>query len=416
MQTPPPTPFLRLLAQSLSIAGFAWLAGCSEPTTVSDVWTVQPLASGIAAGSQTPYLSSAGDGAVLSWWASEGDETVLRFARFDGETVTGVKEIVRGTRFFVNWADFPSITQLPSGRLVAHWLQRGDAGGYDYGVRVSTSTDGGDSWDAPWTPHEDGTPAEHGFVSIIPEGEDGFTAFWLDGRQFAASGHDATNEMTLRTRSSDGGMAMGPDALVDDLTCDCCQTDAAWTSQGPMLVYRNRTREEIRDIYYTQRRGDEWTEAQTLHDDNWEIAACPVNGPAIAADGDHVVVTWFTAAAERPMVQAKISTDGGLTFGPALRIDHGNPSGRVDVVALGEGRAMISWLERVGGRGAEVRMQELNGAGFAGDWVTLAGSSSARASGFPRLVALDPDRVFAAWTDVVGDDPQLKLALVTRER
>ena len=399
------------------MAGFAWLAACSEPAaTVSDAWTVQPLNSGIGAGSQTPYLSSAGDGAVLSWWASEGDETVLRFARFDGQAVSDVKEITRGSRFFVNWADFPSITQLPSGRLVAHWLQRGDAGGYDYGVRVSTSTDGGDSWDAPWTPHEDGTPTEHGFVSIIPEGEDGFTAFWLDGRQFASAGHDATNEMTLRMRSSDGGMAMGPDALVDDLTCDCCQTDAAWTSQGPMLVYRNRTRDEIRDIYYTQRQGDEWTEARSIHDDNWEIAACPVNGPAIAADGDHVVVTWFTAADERPMVQAKVSNDGGLTWGPVLRLDHGNPSGRVDVVALGDGRAMVSWLERVGGQGAEVRVQELNGQGFAGDWVTLAGSSAARASGFPRLVALDPNRVFAAWTDVEGDDSQLKLALVSRDR
>lgn len=417
MKIRPLTTSLRRLAQTLSIACVGVVLGCADaPGAVSIDWSVEPLSSGIAPGSQTPFLSSAGDGAVLSWWATEGTETVLRFAKVDGESVTGVKDIVRGSDFFVNWADFPSITELPSGRLVAHWLQRGDAGGYDYGVRVSTSVDGGDSWDAPWTPHEDGTQTEHGFVSILPEGEDGFSAFWLDGRQFAAAGHDATNEMTLRTRSSDGGMAMGPDGLVDDLTCDCCQTDAVWASQGPILVYRNRTREEIRDIYYTQRRGGEWTEARAIHEDNWEIAACPVNGPAVAASGDYVVVTWFTAAEERPMVQAKVSTDGGLTFGPALRIDHGEPSGRVDVVTLGDGRAMISWLERVGSGGGEVRLQELVGTEMASDWTTLAGSSASRASGFPRMVALDPNRIVAAWTDVGGDDSQLKLALVTRDR
>lgn len=116
------------------------------------------------------------------------------------------------------------------------------------------------------------------------------------------------------------------------------------------------------------------------------------------------------------MVQAKVSTDGGLTFGPALRIDHGEPSGRVDVVTLGDGRAMISWLERVGSGGGEVRLQELVGTEMASDWTTLAGSSASRASGFPRMVALDPNRIVAAWTDVGGDDSQLKLALVTRDR
>ena len=38
-------------------------------------------------------------------------------------------------------------------------------------------------------------------------------------------------------------------AVLDARACDCCQTDAAMTSAGPVVVYRNRTEEEIRDIY-----------------------------------------------------------------------------------------------------------------------------------------------------------------------
>ena len=40
--------------------------------------------------------------------------------------------------------------------------------------------------------------------------------------------------------------------LVDDSVCDCCQTDVAISASGPVAVYRNRTAEEIRDIYITR--------------------------------------------------------------------------------------------------------------------------------------------------------------------
>ena len=54
--------------------------------------------------------------------------------------------------------------------------------------------------------------------------------------------------MTLRSAliSTDGVLL--EDHLVDDLVCDCCQTDVAETAHGPIGVYRNRTRQEIRDI------------------------------------------------------------------------------------------------------------------------------------------------------------------------
>ena len=83
----------------------------------------------------------------------------------------------------------------------AHWLQSGTQGGYDYGVRITQSNDGGQNWSEPWTPHDDGTPTEHGFVSSVSLGQTmGF--IWLDGRQFAAAEQDESvaREMTLRYR------------------------------------------------------------------------------------------------------------------------------------------------------------------------------------------------------------------------
>ncbi len=71
--------------------------------------------------------------------------------------------------------------RLPSGAIVAHWLQKSAASTYAYDVRLSYSTDDGKTWSPSFTPHHDGTPTEHGFASLFPMGE-GFGLVWLDGR------------------------------------------------------------------------------------------------------------------------------------------------------------------------------------------------------------------------------------------
>ena len=74
------------------------------------------------------------------------------------------------------------------------------------------------------------------------------------------------------------------------------------------------------------------TEPATAVSDGWMIAGCPVNGPALDADGERVALAWFTAAGEAPRVQLAFSTDGGATFEEARTIDADAPAGRVDVV------------------------------------------------------------------------------------
>ena len=72
---------------------------------------------------------------------------------------------------------------------------------------------------------------------------------WLDGRQFAAAEKDDSiaREMTLRFRQVEVDGTPGIETLVDGRVCDCCQTDAAMTPKGPVVVYRDRTEEEIQD-------------------------------------------------------------------------------------------------------------------------------------------------------------------------
>ena len=296
--------------------------------------------------------------------------------------------VVHGDSLFVNWADFPSVAATEDGTLWAHWLRRRSGPGLAYDILLASSPDQGRTWSEPWSPHEDGTPTEHGFVTLVP-GPAGVDAVWLDGRGYAPGpdGSEAAMEMSLRYRSSGGAdEAPGPEIALDTRTCDCCQTDAVRTADGLVVVYRNRTEDEVRDIYVTRRTPEGWTEGVPVHEDGWVIAGCPVNGPALDASGDRLAVAWFTGAGDVPRVNVAFSDDAGAHFGAPVQVDAGNPAGRVDLRLLDDGTAVVSWLERVGGDGAELRLRRFGPDGPSGEAVIVSTSSSARASGFPRMV------------------------------
>lgn len=363
-------------------------------------------------GSGEPFLSSDGDKLWLSWLEPAGEAWALRLAAV-GDQVAAPTTVVERDDFFVNWADFPSVTALSDGRLAAHWLQRGGAGTYDYGVRVAWSADDGASWSEPWTPHDDGTPTEHGFVSLLPEVDGTLGVLWLDGRRYVEGPEGpATEEMTLRHRVASGPGAAGEERLVDDRVCDCCQTGAARTADGWVVVYRDRSEDEVRDIYAARWVDGTWTEGRPVHRDGWHIAACPVNGPSVAAEGDRVAVAWFTAAGEVPRVSLAFSDDQGVTFTEPVRIDAGEPVGRVDVVMDGDG-ALVSWIEAVG-EGAELRVRRVAADRTLEAPRTVASVSAARAAGFPRMVRHGGD-LFFAWTDAAESDTRIRLARLSAE-
>lgn len=399
---PSPTP-VRIVAGLVSAASLLLLPGCAGDSVQTVSWDAVPVEAPFLESGGMPHLSPSGDGAILSWWSREDGGHALRAVRWSrGDGFGEVRTVTRGDDFFVNWADYPSVVEVAPAKWVAHWLQRNGEGTFAYGIRTAVSTDDGVSWSDPWTPHEDGTATEHGFVSTWPDGAGGWSLVWLDGRKYAEGPHgEATMEMTIRARTVGADGSPGPETLVDVRSCDCCQTDAALTSRGPVVAYRDRTAAEIRDIYFARRGEEGWTEPHPVHDDGWEIGGCPVNGPALDASGEEVVITWFTAAGGIPRVLASFSSDAGDTFGDPVRVDDGNPIGRVDVVRLAEGGAVVSWLEDTGERGAEIRIRRIGSAGSVGPAWTLARTSAARASGFPQFIRLGgSDGFLAAWTEV----------------
>lgn len=404
-----------LLSVTLALMASTTVVGCASGDRSALTVDQEVIESPAGPDSGEPFLSRDGGSVYLSWLeATDDGRHELRFARFDGQAWGSVGTIAASDRFFVNWADFPSLTAGPDGTLWAHWLERGAHGGYDYAVRIVRSRDAGETWSDPVTLHEDDSPTEHGFVSTVAS-EEGVGFVWLDGREYVAGedGAEASQEMTLRYRFVGADGTLETERLVDGRVCDCCQTSTAMTDAGPVTVYRDRSEEEVRDIYVTRLREGTWTEGVAVHDDGWTIGGCPVNGPAVAARGMDVAVAWFTGAGDVPRVKVAFSGDGGATFGEPTVVDDGDPVGRVDLLMRDDGSALVTWLERTGGENAEIRLRRVDAAGASTGSVTLVASSSGRASGFPRLVSRESGELLLAWTDIAGDAPRVRVARLT---
>jgi hypothetical protein len=144
-----------------------------------------------------------------------------------------------------------------------------------------------------------------------------------------------------------------------------------------------------------------------LSRDGWQINGCPVNGPAIAAAGSNVSVVWFTAAGGTPRVKVAFSEDAGASFGAPSVVDDGRPLGRVDIVALDDGAALVTWLEGTD-KGTVMLARRVAPDGGRGAALTVADSSAARSSGFPRIVR-SGNEVTMAWRDA-ADPPRVRTA------
>jgi hypothetical protein len=213
--------------------------------------------------------------------------------------------------------------------------------------------------------------------------------------------------MTLRYATIDGSGNISDDAQLDERVCECCQTSAAVTSDGVFAVYRDRSQNEVRDIYSVRQAASGWVSPQTVHPDNWEINGCPVNGPSVAADGRNVVVAWYTGAGGTPHVKVAFSTDAGATFGSPIQVDDGETQGRVDVLLLPDNSALVCWLSGTP-EGGEIKVRRVESNGSLGAPAVIAKTDISRSSGFPRMARLG-NEVHFAWTEF-GKPSRVRMA------
>jgi hypothetical protein len=360
-----------------------------------------------ALGSEAPNVSVAPDGRVFLSWLEPGAGKVysLKFSVRQGQAWSAPQTIASGANWFVSGADFPTIAFMADGTLAASWFVATNLDREAYNTSISLSRDSGKTWSKAIIPHKDKKERQHGFLSFMPTPDGKLGAIWLDGRKLDKDGFGDMG-VFYTTIGKDG--AIGAETTIDSRVCECCQTSATLTPDGMLAVYRDRSAKEIRDIYISRFTNGKWTPGVPVSNDGWETDGCPVNGPAISSNGRNVAVAWFTAPNDKAQVNLALSTDAGKTFGKPVRVDGGNTSGRVDVISLTSGSAVVSWVQRAtDGSQVFLRRVEANGVAAAPIAVSAPGLQP---GSVPRIERSGND-IVVAWT-TSGDRPSVKTAIV----
>ena len=217
--------------------------------------------------------------------------------------------------WFVSAADVPTVMRMKDGTIVANWYPAVDFRLEAYDIRLAYSKDEGKTWSRPLVPHHDKTRTQHGFVSMFEMPAGGLGLVWLDGRNQGKQPEDA--EMALYFGSFDTSWKQTAEVSANARVCECCTTSAVVTPDGVVAAFRDRSAKEIRDIQVTRLENGKWSDAQIVHADNWEIDACPVNGPALSARGRQLAAAWFTGKDDKGQAFAAFSDDAGRTWGNA---------------------------------------------------------------------------------------------------
>lgn len=385
------------------LAHLVGLLCVSTAAIAQDVAGFEEITVPVGPKAQEPSLFSTDDGRLLmSWTEASGNGFAVKMAILENGTWGPPRTITTSGNLFVNWADFPSVAAFADGTLLAHWLQKTGRSEYAYDVNIAFSVDDGETWGASMVPHPDGTETQNGFVTLVPT-DDRMVAIWLDGR---ASESDVAEEgaipgatqLRAAVLSSDGKAS--PDMALDYMACSCCHTAAALAGGDLIVVYRDRTEADIRDISAVRMSNGVWSDPISVHDDNWEISGCPVNGPSIAARDNRVLVAWLTGADDVPAVRIATSADGGRSFGDAVRIDRGSPVGRVDTLMLEDGSGLVSWVEWTG-NDETLLLCRLGADGCLSTW-EVAVNSSTGSMNFPQIAATS-EGFYIAWTHPLPD-------------
>ena len=354
-----------------------------------------------------PSLVSTNGSLSLTWISSDEDMNVsLNFRQFKDEKWTNSQTLAVGSNWFVNWADFP--THAISGdQVLTSYLKKSASGTYTYDVFLNLQKLSGEKIKEDFILNTDGFKAEHGFVSIAAKDNEGFFISWLDGRNTVEKDMNGNHKpMTIRFAEITNAGDIISETELDSSVCDCCQTSITYSDKGPIVVYRDRSEEEVRDIYVTRNINDEWENPIPVHNDGWVIYGCPVNGPKVVSNSNNLAVSWFTVFDGKPTVNLSFSESYGSSFSSPIKINDLNAIGRVDAAFLNEKEVIVSYMEG-DDFGTYLRIKKVSIDGKVSEPITISKIDSGRGTGVPQLEILNGE-IFIMWTVFDDKNNQLK--------
>ena len=251
----------------------------------------------------------------------------------------------------------PKLAFGPKGWVVISYTQP-LAKPYTGMIRMLRSSDGGQTFSAPFTVHADRQEITHRFESVAFDARGVLHTVWVDKRDMERApkvGKKSSYQgaAIYRNESRDGGTTFGPDIKLADHSCECCRIALAPGRDGVLrAMWRHVFEPNVRDHGFAALAPEGKVVRATF--DDWRIDACPHHGPGLALaadDGFHAV--WFgirkqSAEDVAAVRYARLRPDGS----PRLETVRALPDERAehaDVLASGD-RVAVVWRSVDGSR------------------------------------------------------------------
>ncbi len=365
------------------------LALIAAAPAFGQTFKIDPVTSPAGASSLQANWSVTPSGDPLLSWVEIGKNGTasLRYSIRHGNTWSAPQTIVSGRQFFRHPAELPEVFALTGGTYMAHWIEMPEGADDAEYVYVSASKDG-KTWSAPAMANQDKSPHQHGLAAMIESGNGEASIFWLQ----ALKGEDFPATLMRTVVTADGKAVK--EETIDPNVCTCCPTSVVKTGRGLLVAYRGNTADSIRDINVVRFENGKWLPSKNVYADKWKIDACPTNAAVAAAKGDSLAIAWYTAAGDKPRVEAAFSSDTGATFGKPVIVNTARSDGYASTVLDDDGSAIVSWLEQ-GGGATRVMARRVSANGALGPAVQVA-QGSRMDLGYPRLLHAGSD-TWIAW-------------------
>jgi hypothetical protein len=277
-------------------------------------------------------------------------------------------------------------------------------------IRMSRSTDGGQTFAPAKFAHNPEFSGARGWESLAAGSDGAAHAVWLDGRDAArkmaeAAAHSGAahkgqppQDIYHATIAPDGRIS---ERMIATGVCFCCKTAVAVDARGSVYAaWRHIFPGSMRDIAFAKSMdgGRRFDPLVKVSEDNWELNGCPEDGPTLAVDQAGVIhIAWATVVNDGEPQKALFyaTSRDGKTFSARARLPVAPVStpGHPQLTLVPDGGAAIVWDEVVAGV-RRVSFTRISRAGVFGSPQILSGDEAASN---PVIVRSDAN-ILVAWT------------------
>ncbi|MFD2885205.1 sialidase/neuraminidase family protein [Chitinophaga cymbidii] len=313
------------------------------------------------------YMTRDTSGALVVSWVEqdEGVETGTFYyavSADEGKSFSAAKKVATATGIQPHAENLPKILFRPNGEVIVMFGTESNDPRNKYAGKVlyTRSPDGGQHWlpAVPLVTDTAGYDQRYFDMALLPSGE--AVAIWLDNRK-----HHQQEGSTLYIAATGREPGFGQERQIAQTVCQCCRTALYVDAQGALhAAFRDIINDTIRDMVHmvSTDGGQTFSPPVRISPDNWAIRGCPHTGPTMVKNAEGLHFAWFTMGGGQGVFYCQ-SPDNGITYTKKESISALPTAKHPQLTTLRNGGLALVWDEAADTSGNRIGMQHKAGNG-----------------------------------------------------